>query len=188
MKIITYRFPGFEAVTATKGNTFEVEGKSISDFGYTKDRTPLILHSADEIPCFFYVKEKILGAAVLDQAKILNEFLLQKLGALIQEEKLDPQTLVVYFGPCITFSHTPMDREDQIKLMDRGYGAACKRTDKVDFFDGPVMALLQLRKLGIPMANIHISDYDTFENPDLFYSHARKDDAKTNVTVGRLIY
>jgi hypothetical protein len=86
MKIITYRFPGFEAVTATKGNTFEVEGKSISDFGYTKDRTPLILHSADEIPCFFYVKEKILGAAVLDQAKILNEFLLQKLGALIQEE------------------------------------------------------------------------------------------------------
>jgi hypothetical protein len=78
MKIITYRFPGFEAVTATKGNTFEVEGKSISDFGYTKDRTPLILHSADEIPCFFYVKEKILGAAVLDQAKILNEFLAPK--------------------------------------------------------------------------------------------------------------
>jgi copper oxidase (laccase) domain-containing protein len=38
------------------------------------------------------------------------------------------------------------------------------------------------------MANIYISDYDTFENPDLFYSHARKDDAKMNLSVGRLIY
>jgi hypothetical protein len=43
MKIITYRLDGFEAVTATKGTAFEVEGKTIADFGYVKDRTLSLL-------------------------------------------------------------------------------------------------------------------------------------------------
>jgi copper oxidase (laccase) domain-containing protein len=188
MKIITYRLDGFEAVTATKGTAFEVEGKTIADFGYVKDRTPLLLKTADEVPCFFFVKQKLLGAAVLSETRTLKEFLKEKLGALMKAESLDPKEIVVYFGPCITFSHCPVSRDFQLGLMKRGYGAACKRTDKVDYVDYPVLNLLQLRSLGIPMANIYISDYDTFENPDLFYSHARKDDAKMNLSVGRLVY
>jgi copper oxidase (laccase) domain-containing protein len=188
MKIITYHLDGFEAVTAIKGTAFEVEGKTVTDFGYVKDRTPLLVETADEVPCFFFVKKKLLGAAVLSEERTLKEFLKEKLGALIKTEGLNPKDLLVYFGPCITFSHCPASREYQLDLMKRGYGPACKRTDKVDYVDYPVMNVLQLRALGIPMANIYISDYDTFENPDLFYSHARKDDAKMNLSVGRLIY
>ncbi|OPZ37208.1 MAG: Multi-copper polyphenol oxidoreductase laccase [Tenericutes bacterium ADurb.BinA155] len=188
MKIITYRLDGFEAVTATKGTAFEVEGKSIADFGYVKDRTPLLLETADEVPCFFYIPKKLLGAALLTEKRTLDEFLKAKLGELIKAEKLDPKEIVVYFGPCITFSHCPVSREFQLALMKRGYGAACKRTDKVDYVDYPVLNLLQVRALGIPMTNIYLSDYDTYENPDLFYSHARKDDQKLNLSVGRLIY
>jgi hypothetical protein len=40
----------------------------------------------------------------------------EKLGALIQEPKNSTRKeIVVYFGPCITFSHTPVSREDQLK-------------------------------------------------------------------------
>ena len=43
--------------------------------------------------------------------------------------------------------------------MDRGYRAACKRTDGVDFLDLPLLLLMQMRREGVKMANIHIGDY-----------------------------
>jgi hypothetical protein len=41
MKIITYRLDGFEAVTATKGTAFEVEGKTIADFWLRERSDPI---------------------------------------------------------------------------------------------------------------------------------------------------
>lgn len=139
------------------------------------------VESHDEIPLIFACPG-YLGAAKVDQKDAVNEAFKERLNAAIVQRNLDPKQIQVYLGPCLTFSHTVVDRAALKELIDRGYRAACKRTNGVDFLDVPVLVLTQLRELGIPMINIHIGDYDTFENPDLLYSTLRGD-KENNLTV-----
>ena len=134
----------------------------------------------------FFACNGVLGAAKIDLNAAVNEEFKKKLHAAITQFNLRPESIEVYIGPCLTFSHVHVERALMESLMDRGYRAACKRTDGVDFLDLPVMALVQCRALGVPMANIHIGDYDTFENPSLLYSKLRGDENE-NLTVATLL-
>ena len=138
----------------------------------------------DEVPLLFYV-DGILGASKVSLQDTISGTFEKRLHAAITQYGLNPEAISVYMGPCLTFSHTHVERKLIEELMDRGYRAACKRTDGVDFLDVPLLLLMQCRKLGVKMENIHISDYDTYENPDLLYS-ALRGDKENNLTVASL--
>ena len=142
------------------------------------------VESHDEIP-FFFACPGVLGAAKIGIDDAVNGDFRKKLHAAMTQYNLDAKKMEVYMGPCLTFSHTHIERSLLEKLMDQGYRAACKRTSGVDFLDVPVLVLVQCRELGIPMENIHIGDHDTFENPELLYS-ALRGDKETNLTIATL--
>ena len=178
----------FEATTFTKGNRHEPGAAlMVNDYAVsTAKGAELAISSSEEAPVFFAVKDHILGAAKIDLERATSLFIKKQLHTTITAYGLNPKDIQVYIGPCLTFSHTIVERPLIEKMMALGYRAACKRTDGVDFFDVPVMILLQLRELGIPMGNIVISDYDTYENPELLYSKLRAENEE-NLTVASLI-
>ena len=176
----------FLAETFVKGNE-----PSISSFvdGYEVTMAKgasLAISSTEEAPVFFGIKGRLLGAAKIDLERAVSLYIKDKMHTTITAYDLNPKEIEVYIAPCLTFSHTIVERSLIEKMMALGYRAACKRTDGVDFFDVPVAILVQMRELGIPMKNIHISDYDTFENPEMFYSKLHSDE-KENVTVATLL-
>lgn len=142
--------------------------------------------SADEVPLFFGVSKRLLGAAKIDLESGVKEDFAKRFHAAITQYGLNPGEIEVYMGPCLTFSHTHVERKLIEELMDRGYRAACKRTDGVDFLDLPLLILMQLRREGVPMKNIHIGDYDTYENPELLRSKLRGDEGE-NITIAKLL-
>lgn len=185
MKNIEYKNPLFTATTFGIGSK-PVDGVELVDLFSAKagKGATLAIQSNDEVP-FFFASNGVLGAAKIDLNAAVEEVLEKKLHAAITQFNLNPEEIEVYMGPCLTFSHTHVERPLIENLMDRGYRAACKRTDGVDFLDVPLLLLMQCRHLGIPMKNIHIGDYDTFENPSLLYSALRGDNGK-NLTVATL--
>jgi len=138
----------------------------------------------DEIP-FFFASEGVIGAAKITLEDAVKEEFKARLHAAMTQYGLIPEKIQVCLGPCLTFSHTHVERALIEEMMDRGYRAACKRTDGVDFLDVPVLVLMQCRSLGIPMENIHIGDYDTYENPEILHS-ALRGDKEDNRTVATL--
>lgn len=186
MKHIEYLSPLFRATTygvdRQRPNDVEIVDSFLAKAGKGVE---LGILANDEVPLFFACPG-VLGASKIDLNAAVSEEFEKKLHAAITQFNLRPEALEVYMGPCLTFSHTHVERALIENLMDRGYRAACKRTDGVDFVDVPMMILVQCRRLGIPMANIHIGDYDTFENPNLLYSKLRGDQTE-NLTVATLL-
>ena len=185
MKAIEFETKLFRASTYGKG-VEQPKGPTIVDsFGLVAgEKAAIGIRSHDELPLFF-AAPGILGAAKITPAMALDETFLNDLHAAMTQRNLKPEEIEVYMGPCLTFSHTRVERKTIETLMGKGYRAACKRTDGIDFLDVPVLVLMQCRRLGIPMAQIHIGDYDTFENPDLLYSELRGDKAN-NLTIATL--
>jgi copper oxidase (laccase) domain-containing protein len=150
-------------------------------------RHPLIVETSDEIPFFFYDKPAhLIGAARLTKEETLTESLKADMHRVIVQYNLVPSDIVIYMGPCLTFSHTVVERPLLLKVMDMGYRAAAKRTSGVDFFDVPILNVIMLRNLGIPAKNIYLDAHDTFECDKLFYSSLRGD-KKKNVSIIELL-
>lgn len=163
-----------------------IEGKEVHGF-HLEDKEPLLLYTSDEIPFIVLNEEnKHYAALVISKEMSLDEALLHFMEAFIKEEKAKPNKLYCYLGPSLTFSHTPTDRKTLLDVMKRDYQVACKRTDKVDYLDLPVMNVAMLRKIGIPFSNIIMSQYDTFEAEPLLYSASRGDKEK-NLTLVKLL-
>ena len=167
---------GFQATTYLKGAVTPKKARLIEDFGFTSRKDDsLMVMTSDEIPLVFYAPVPVLGIAKVSKEKAMDESFKDRLHALFTQFNINPAEVEVYMGPCLTFSHTFVERPVMESLMDRGYRAACKRSEGVDFLDVPVLVLQQLRSMGVLMEHIHISAYDTFENPDCFYSALRGD-------------
>ena len=185
MKNIELETKWFKAVTyvigATRPNAVPLADPFLIQAGAG---ATIAIEANDEIPLFFGA-DGILGAAKIALDDAVKETFKSRLHAAMTQFNLDPKQIEVYMGPCLTFSHIHVERALIETLMDKGYRAACKRTDGVDFLDVPVMVLQQCRSLGIPMENIHIGNYDTFENPTLLYSELRGD-KENNLTVATL--
>ncbi|MCR5348116.1 MAG: laccase domain-containing protein [Bacilli bacterium] len=185
MKHIEFETPLFVATTFGIGDDFPKDAPIAEPFAVKAGKgASLCVASNDEIPLFFAAKG-VLGGAKIDLKSAVDGSFREKFHTAITQYNLNPAEIQVYMGPCLTFSHTSVERKLIEQLMGEGYRAACKRTDGIDFLDVPVLVLMQCRRLGVPMANIHIGDYDTFENPDLLYS-ALRGDKKVNHTVAKL--
>src|SRR5574344_2100301 len=187
-KITFTECPELRLETYTKEAQAHPSGEEITAFSVTAlAQHPLLIKTADEVPFFFYdQKAHLIGGAPLSKEGTLKEELKKRMHEVMVQYNLNPDDIVVYLGPSLTFSHTLVDRPTLLKVMDMGYRAAAKRTSGVDFFDVPVMNVLMLRKLGIPAANIFIDAHDTFECDSLLYSKLRGD-KKENPSVIELL-
>ena len=185
MENIEYQSALFTAKTFTKKELRPLDVEIVDSFAFKAGKNiDLGIETADEVPLVF-AAEGMLGVAKVTLDDAVKEVIKDRLHAAFTQFNVDPAKLEVYMGPCLTFSHTHVERPLIEELMDRGYRACCKRTDGVDFLDVPVLLLVQLRHLGVKMENIHISDYDTFENPDILFSRLRGD-SEGNFTLAHL--
>lgn len=162
--------------------------REIKDFAITEEKgAALAIRTADEVPFFFsYKKKPLVGGGSYDMEKALDDNLKKDLGALIEEQKLNPSDIYCYFGPALTFSHYPVERDVLEKAIALGYRASAKRTSGVDYLDVPLLLILQVRALGIPFENISTCPYDTFESEGVYYS-ALRGDTKKNFSYIKLI-
>lgn len=183
MENIVFELDGFKAVTYTLGNTPANKGKGKSVTARKHD--PVVVETADEVPLIFYVKDRVLGALSISKEQAIALEAKKQVKTTLVAYSVDPNDVYVYLGPCLAFSHTNVSREAIIEIINLGYNAVAKRTDGIDFLDVPLLVLLQMRELGIPMKNIYVSPYDTFENPDMFYSQLAGDKEK-NITIATL--
>lgn len=183
MKNIEFASDSLHAVTYVKGNERPVVLTNPVPVFAPGESVSLLSH--DEIPCFLAEKGKFLAGFVIDRNEALMGTKKEEISRLLEDVKADKQQVEVYFAPCLTFSHIIVSEEEIQEAMEKGYQPACKRTDGIDFLDVPLILLMQLRSLGIPMENIHLSRFDTFENPSLLYS-SLNGDKEYNVTVATL--
>jgi hypothetical protein len=180
--------PSFRIKTYTKG---EAKPSSYEEGGLAFESEEILhpygFHHADELPFFYFVPKKgLFGGMLLTPETSLQEKLFHDFGTILQKEKIDPQDVVCYFGPSLTFSHVAIERPTLLKIMAMGYRAAAKRTSGVDYFDVPMMNFLMLRKLGVPAKNITLDAHDTFEDEDLLFSAKRGDKEKNLTLIERL--
>ena len=165
--------------TLVKGETYKKEDYVFSNDLHLSTKEPLLLLAADEIPFVFYSKsKKIIGALSLTKEDTMNEKLLSTLKKVMEGELISPNDLYCYLGPSLTFSHVRVDRETLLTMIKKGYRAATKRTDKVDYLDLPMLNVVILRNLGIPFNHIAIDIHDTYEAESLLYSESRGDKEK----------
>ena len=175
MENIIIKSGPLKAITTTKGNPIDTE-TIVEDYAcYSDTSMKLTVLSNDDIPLFFAIPGKIIGAMKIGKDEIDVKKLTENLRASLVSLGLDATEMHCIIGPCLTFSHMPVERKVIEKLLDDGFMLAAKRTDGVDFLDLPDFILAELRHLGVKMENIVIGDYDTFENPEMLYSRLRGD-------------
>lgn len=178
-KIAFSELPEFRVETYTKENLAYPESRKLEPFRVYSDHETRSLLSADEIPFFFFDrKTHSYGGAALSIEDVKNEIVLKKFKPIMVQYAFAPSDMVVYLGPSLTFSHILVERDFIVNLLNHGYRAATKRTDGIDFFDARMMAVVMLRKLGIPFDNIYLDNHDTFECEDLLYSKLRGEEGK----------
>jgi len=127
----------------------------------------LIVEAADEVPLFLGVKGKLLAGKAYAIPESIDELPLKDCKEIIEKHQLDPKSVQVYLGPCLTFAHTEEKEEVLARVNKNGYGLACKGSMGKHYLDHQLLVALQMRKLGIPMANIHQSEYDTLDSKGL---------------------
>ena len=186
MQNIVDVIPGYVRIeTYVKGNQVAPNVEPIPSFAFGKEKAPLALSHHDELPCFFYHEDGYFGAIKVNFEEAVNGKILDLVGKALTENGLAGEKLHVIMGPCLTFSHTPVSEETFAEVA-KTYRGACKGTSGVYYVDVPLICLLQFRSLGAKMENIRIGDYDTFEDPSLFYSKAREEEEE-NVTLATLL-
>ena len=171
--------------TYVKGNQVATSVAEVESFAFGKEKAPLALATHDEVPCFFVHDAGYFGAIKVSLGEAMDGKVESLVGEALRQNNLSGEGLHVIFGPCITFSHTPIESEVLAKAMEH-YRGACKITHGVDYFDLPLAVLIAFRCLGVPMANIKVGVYDTFENPSLLYSATRGEEEE-NVTLATLL-
>ena len=170
--------------TYAKGNQVAMSVAPV-DFYFGTETSPLAIAHHDEVPCFFAHKKGYFGAIRVSMKEALEGKIPALVGAALRDNGLPGEGLHVIMGPCLTLFHTPVDEETFAKTMEQ-YRGACKRTAGIDYIDVPLICLLQFRALGVPMDQIRVGAYDTFENPSLLYSQARGEEEE-NVTLATLL-
>ena len=156
-------------------------GKKVQHLGATAKKGEILtLDVADELPLILYSSDgRFAALASYTKEELLEGKLKNEIKALTIAYSVAISDLKAYIGPSLTFSHVLVTRDELLKAIEMGYRAAAKRTSGIDFLDLPVIAILELRSLGIPFSHILPSGLDTFEGEDIFYSKLRGDE-KTN--------
>lgn len=136
----------------------------------------LAIFHADCVPVFLYDRVKkwvaIIHAGVPGTLKRITE---KAVSHLIHNEGSQPQDIRVLIGPSLSFAHAEIDEETKNEILSTypEFHYGLKKSDGHYHLDAALLNFGQLRKAGIPAANITLSGLDTFEDSARFYSTAR---------------
>lgn len=144
----------------------------------------LCIEASDEVPLFIGAKDSFLTGKTYSLHEIIRERPFIDLSSFFAQLHVVPEALEAFIGPSLTFAHIEQPDDVLVRVKDLGYGLACKGTSGKHYLDQQVLLLLQLRKLGIKIENIHTSLYDTFDTEGLYSALAG--DKKKNRFVGKM--
>lgn len=133
----------------------------------TQANQTMVLEAADEVPLFLGIRGYFLTGKAYSLHEAIRERPFIDMKNLIQRLHLDVNAIQVYLGPSLMFYHIEEQDEVLARVKELGYDLACKGTTGKHYLDHQLLVLLQMRKLGIPMANIRASEYDTYDTKEL---------------------
>ncbi|TLG72548.1 peptidoglycan editing factor PgeF [Culicoidibacter larvae] len=134
---------------------------------------------ADCTPVWFYApKHKMIGVAHAGWRGTTGEITRKILKIWIEKENIPPADIRVAIGPCISQSYYEVGNDviEQIKSMETPESMDFVRQIAPDKYtiDTRMLNYNQATDIGIPSANIQISNYCTFADSELFYSYRRE--------------
>ncbi|MCI0472125.1 MAG: peptidoglycan editing factor PgeF [Ignavibacteria bacterium] len=133
----------------------------------------LAVSVADCVPVFLFEPEKKIISAVHSgwrgtHAKILTETML----TFKKMFNINYEDVIAYIGPCISLKNYEVSKE--VYDMFRSEVKEI-RNDKY-YVDLRNDNYLQLKELGVKPENIEVTEFCTYENPELFHSYRRDKD------------
>ncbi len=156
------------------------------DVTITQDDLVLLSFHADCTPVMIYCAHRRIIASIHSGWKgTVGEITSKVVSRLISEFHADPKAIYAYIGPSLGYGHLEVQDDviSQVKKMSFDTSGYYRRTDQTHYLlDNKGLNQAQLLKLGVPLANITVSSFDTFDNNDLFSSHRKNRDGSRNVT------
>ena len=135
------------------------------------------LDAADDVALFFGIKGKALAGKVYSVNEAIRQRPLIDFRSLLKRFNFNAEEAEVFISPSLTFTHLEEGDEVLARVIELGYGLACKGTSGKHYIDQQTLILLQMRALGVLPENIHISAYDNYDTPEL-KSASRGDEEK----------
>jgi YfiH family protein len=165
---------------AGKGSYAYEEGV-VADALYTTENDLLIgIFHADCVPVFIYHPKlpliAIIHAGTIGSLKGITRLAIDQ---LVKETNIHPVEFIAHLGPSIDFAHHPITEARKIELLASNpeFGAIIKKIGGTVYLDIPLLNYMQLVDAGLEPNNIHVSNLDTFSNPNDYFSFDR--DQKT---------
>lgn len=149
-------------------------GPQVADSVVTKESGVLIgVQVADCVPVLIFEKEKGIIGAVHAGWRGTSAGILKKTIVMIMERYIcGPGSFYIAIGPSIKGCSYVVDREVNVAVIKAtGAGDYYSKKGEKYFLDLPSANKYQALSLGIPDANIWVSDECTYCNPDKFYSY-----------------
>jgi YfiH family protein len=165
---------------AGKG-VYAYEDGVAADALYTTESNLLIgVFHADCVPVFIFHPTlpliAIIHAGTIGSLKGITNLAINQ---LVKETNIHPEELIAHFGPSLDFAHHPISEPRSVELLKSNpdYGAIIKKIGGTSYLDIPLLNYIQLVDAGLTPSNIHVSNLDTYSNPNDYFSFDR--DQKT---------
>lgn len=148
-----------------------------ADALYTTDKGLLLgIFHADCVPVFIYHRQQPLIMIIhAGTPGSLQKITLLAVQQLIKETGVNASDLEAVLGPSLDFAHHPISESRVVELlaMDTSYRAIIKKIGTQYFLDIPLLNYLQLVDAGLTPQHIHVSNLDTYSNPEQYFSYDR---------------
>jgi polyphenol oxidase len=148
-----------------------------ADALYTTEKGLLLaIFHADCVPVFILHKHlplvAIIHAGTEGSLKKVTELSIKQ---LVKETGVAATDLIAILGPSLDFAHHPITlaRQEAVLQMDTRYQHVIKKIGDQRFLDIPLLNYIQLVDAGLKPNNIHVSNLDTFSNPNEYFSFDR---------------
>ncbi len=160
---------GNEILKANKGGYFDGYDALVTD----KNDLFLAVSTADCTPILLYDKVNKAVAAIHAGWKGTKNYLVAETIHFMQKEySTMPANLAAYIGPCIAECSFEVDA-DVAQYFDGLYSRFDSQKGKY-FINLKQHNKDQMTRMGVLEANIEVSEYDTYESTDLFFSHRKE--------------
>jgi polyphenol oxidase len=153
----------------------------VADALYTTESNLLLgVFHADCVPVFIYHPTiplvAIIHAGTIGSLKGITRIAIDQ---LVKETKLTPGELIAHLGPSIDFAHHPISETKKNELLKSNpdLGAIIKKIGGTYYLDIPLLNYVQLVDSGLKPNHVHVSNLDTYSNPNDYFSFDR--DSKT---------
>jgi YfiH family protein len=170
---------------AGKGSYSYEEGV-VADALYTTESNLLIgVFHADCVPVFIYHPTQpliaIIHAGTLGSLKAITRLAIDQLA---KETNIPPSELIAHLGPSIDFAHHPISdiRKNELLTSNPSHGAIIKKIGGNHYLDIPLLNYLQLVDAGLNPNNIHVSNLDTYSNPNDYFSFDRDQETGRHIS------